>query len=127
MWMDNTQSAKTNDFHDQTKPPMILTFRLPAESPGEFEVGLALRMLTAVSEAPAEPPTGQGPARPSRLLPVLPALEGLRPLACSVLPGCNQVWSLTQSYSVDFLQSSIGVKRCFLSRFVSARVEYPNV
>ena len=45
-----------------------LTFRLPAESPGEFEVGLALRMLTAVSEAPAEPPTGQGPARPSRLL-----------------------------------------------------------
>ena len=34
----------------------------------------------------------------------------------------DQVWSLTQLYSVDFLQSRIGVKNCRFqqSRFVSA-------
>ena len=33
-----------------------------------------------------------------------------------VEPGGDQVWSLTQLYSVDFLQSRIGVRKCVFKK-----------
>ena len=47
-----------------------------------------------------------------------------------VSAGVNQVWSLTQFYSVDFSQSRIDVKKCAFSntqaRFASAILRCPG-
>ena len=40
----------------------------------------------------------------------------LNTLHCLLLSGINQVWSLTQFYSVDFSKTSIGVKKCVFNK-----------